>query len=190
MLYHGFRFYRSSIVHCIVIFPPRPHTCITSHRSPALDLTYWYQPHTSRKELPILFLHGIGVGLYPYVKFLGELNQGREDEDGKIGILALEILPISSRITAPLLRKEEMCQKIRTILRHHGFGMFVLVSHSCVCSFPTASWFTNSVARFGSVITAHLMKTPELANQISSLVLVDPVSILLHQPDVAYNFVR
>jgi hypothetical protein len=29
-----------------------------------------------------------------------------------------------------------------------------------------------------------------LAVEISSVILVDPVSILLHQSDVAYNFVR
>jgi hypothetical protein len=130
MLFHNFQFHRSSIVHCIGVLPPRPHTFIASRRSPAKNLTYWYHPHTSHQELPILFLHGIGVGLYPYMKFLKELNQGRRDEEGKIGILAVEILPISSRITSPLLRKEEMCQQIRVILRHHGFEKFILVSHS------------------------------------------------------------
>lgn len=135
LLFHNFQFYRSSIVHSIGIFPPRPHTFIASGHSPAPDLTYWYHPHTSHRELPILFLHGIGVGLYPYMKFLEELNQGRREEDGKIGILAVEILPISSRITAPLLRKEEMCQQLQVILHYHGFEKFILASHSWVCPF-------------------------------------------------------
>jgi hypothetical protein len=135
MLFHNFQFHRSSIVHCFGVFPPRPHAFIASRRSPAKNLTYWYHPHTSHKELPILFLHGIGVGLYPYMKFLEELNRGRRDEDGKIGILAVEILPISSRITSPLLRKEEMCQQLQVILRHHGFEKFILISHSWVHPF-------------------------------------------------------
>ena len=129
MMFHRFQFYRSSIVHCIGIFPPRPHAFIASHRSPVKDLTYWYHPHTSQKELPILFLHGIGVGLYPYMKFLKELNKGRRVEDGEIGILAVEILPVSSRITAPSLRKEEMCQQLQIILYHHKFEKFVVVSY-------------------------------------------------------------
>ena len=190
MLFHNFQFYRSSLVHCISVFPPRPQAFIASRRSPATTLTYWYHTHTSHEELPILFLHGIGVGLYPYTKFLEELNRGRRDEDGKIGILAVEILPISSRITSPLLRKEEMCQQLQVILRHHAFGKFILVSHSWVCLLTNASRFTKVILRFGSVITTHLLKTPDLASQISSVVLVDPISILLHQPDVAYNFVR
>jgi hypothetical protein len=135
MLLHNFQFHRSSIVHGIGVFPPRPHAFITSRRSPVKNLTYWHHPHTSHKELPILFLHGIGVGLYPYMKFLKELNQERRDEEGKIGILAVEILPISSRITSPLLRKEEMCQQLQVILHHHGFEKFIVVSHSWVCPF-------------------------------------------------------
>jgi hypothetical protein len=55
------------------------------------------------------------ITLVSLLEFLQELNQGRRDKDGKIGILAVEI---------------------------------------------------------------------------SSVILVDPVSILLHQSDVAYNFVR
>jgi hypothetical protein len=117
-------------MHSVRIFPPRPQTFIASHRSPAQDITYWYRPHTSRKESPIVFFHGIGVGLYPYVRFLNELNQGRGVEDGNIGILAIEILPISSRITPAILGKKEMCQQIRAILCHHGVEKFVLVSHS------------------------------------------------------------
>lgn len=34
-----------------------------------------------------------------------------------------------------------------------------------------------------------MLKNPELSSRISSVVLVDPISILLNQPDVAYNFV-
>ena len=43
--------------------------------------------------------------------------------------------------------------------------------------------------RYGSVIVTHLLRDPEVSSSIASLVLVDPVSILLHLPDVAYNFV-
>jgi hypothetical protein len=48
---------------------------------------------------------------------------------------------------------------------------------------------THMTYRYGSVFSTHLLKTPELTHRISSVILVDPVSILLHQPDVAYNFV-
>ena len=44
--------------------------------------------------------------------------------------------------------------------------------------------------RYGSVISTHVLKTPDLADRVASVILIDPISILLHQPDVAYNFVR
>lgn len=135
---------------------------------------------------------GIGVGLYPYIELFKELNQGRREKDGELGIIAIEILPISSRITTPLPRKQEMCHQIGLVLQRHHFDRFVLVSHSWV--FPPnthqETCYANIIRRYGSVIATHLLKTPELASKVSSLVLVDPVSILLHQPDVAYNFVR
>ena len=66
------------------------------------------------------------------MEFLKELNQDRSREDGDIGIIAIELLPISSRITSIALRKEAMCDQLRIILDRHGFKKFVLASHSLV----------------------------------------------------------
>jgi hypothetical protein len=82
-------------------------------------------------------------------------------------------MPVSSRITHPALSKSEICAEIETILAHHGWDNVVLVSHS-----------------YGTVVSTHLLKTPSTTQLIDSVVLVDPVSILLHLPDVAYNFTR
>lgn len=187
--FHGFDFYRASIAHSISVIPPRPQAFIAACRSPGHDLSYWYHPHTSQKELPIVFFHGIGVGLYPYMQLLKEVNQGRRDEDGKIGILAVEVLAISSRIATPVLRKEDICQQLRFILDHHGFEKFVLVSHSLVIPSIRLTRATHITYRYGSVISTYLLRTPDLARRISSVILVDPISILLHEPDVVYNFV-
>ena len=46
----------------------------------------------------------------------------------------------------------------------------------------------TSIFRYGSVITAHLLQSPKISERIASVIMVDPVSILLHLPDVAYNF--
>ncbi|RMZ76718.1 hypothetical protein DV737_g4730, partial [Chaetothyriales sp. CBS 132003] len=153
------------------MLPPRPHAFLGSYPSTSENLSYWCQPHTSPNELPILFLHGIGVGLFPYMQLLKEINQDRDGSDGRIGIIAVELLSISSRLTSPMFRKDELCDQLRRIVQRHRFDRFVVVSHS-----------------YGSVVTTHLLKTPDLADRITSVVLVDPISILLNQPDVAYNF--
>jgi hypothetical protein len=175
MLYNGFHFYRSSVSRFFTVFPFRPLTILTAYRSPARHLTYWHRRHTSKKRLPVLFIHGIGVGLYPYTGFLRDLNRELETgatDDGEVGIIALEIMPISSRITHPALAKEVMIHEIMEIMSYHGWSRFVLVSHS-----------------YGSVIASHLLKSDRSAPLIGPMVFIDPVAFLLHLPDVAYNFI-
>ncbi|KAI9776636.1 MAG: hypothetical protein M1839_009442 [Geoglossum umbratile] len=173
LLWHSFQYYGTPILRPPSVFPFRPLHLLSPYRSPSAGLTYWHRPHKSKTRLPILFIHGIGIGLYPYVNFLAELN-AKEDSagaDGELGVIAVEIMPVSSRITTQALGKTEMCREILDILKAHGWNKFVLVSHS-----------------YGSVISTHLLHTPEIAERIGPILLIDPVSIMLHLPDVAYNF--
>lgn len=66
------------------------------------------------------------------MNFLAELNVRDETDglDGELGIIAVEIMPVSFRITGEALRKDKMCQEIHCILKAHGWEKFVLVSHS------------------------------------------------------------
>ena len=121
----------------------------------------------------MLFIHGIGIGLYPYVNFLSQINRldAKPGGDGDIGIIAIEIMPVSFRITGAALKKHQMCNEILKILRHHGWHECILASHS-----------------YGSVISSHLLQSSETSDLFGPVLLIDPVSILLHLPDVAYNF--
>lgn len=179
LLWYGFHFHRMAVSRFFTLFPLRPQTLLSSYKSPAKHLTYWHRPHTSTTKLPVVFIHGIGIGLYPYTNFLKELNSkagvevGQSDE--QVGIICIEVMPVAFRITHAALGREEMCYEIEQIVSEH-FGpdqKFVLVSHS-----------------YGTVITTHLMKNPATSDRIGAIVLIDPVSILLHLPDVAYNFTR
>ncbi|EJP61372.1 uncharacterized protein BBA_09668 [Beauveria bassiana ARSEF 2860] len=172
--YHSFDFYRSSVLRSLAIFPARPHNVFSSYRSPAESLTYWHRPHTSKTRLPVLFIHGIGIGLYPYIDFLADINASgaKRSLDGQLGIIAIEIMSVSSRITAEAMSKEQICNEICHILEAHGWDKCVLVSHS-----------------YGSVVAAHLLRSPKIVQKIGPVLFVDPVSFLLHLPDVAYNFI-
>lgn len=171
----GFHFHRLPLSSFTTLFPFRLVTLTTPYRSPAKHLTYWYRPHTSATRLPILFVHGIGIGLYPYTNFLSELNARVDNEagkdDGQVGILAVEIMPISFRITHASLGKDDMCAELHQIVAAHGYDRFVLTSHS-----------------YGSVISTHILSNASLRPMVASALLIDPVSFLLHLPDVAYNF--
>jgi pimeloyl-ACP methyl ester carboxylesterase len=170
MLYNGFHFHRTSLVRFFTLFPFRPLTLFSTYWSPVKYLTYWHRPHTSKTRLPVLFIHGIGIGLYPYTSFLRDLKAvGRDDAD--VGIIALEIMSVSSRITHAALERDVMVREVQAIIKHHGWSRFILVSHS-----------------YGSIVATHLLKSSLTAPLINHIVLVDPVSFLLHLPDVAYNF--
>ena len=173
MLLHSFHFHRLPISRFPTVFPFRPLSIFSTHQTPARTITYWHRPHTSKTRLPVLFIHGIGIGLYPYVNFLAELNHVNEEDDleGEVGIIAVEIMPISFRITNAALKKDEMCDEILKILKKHGWEKVVLVSHS-----------------YGSVVSTHLLQNPAASNLIGPMLFIDPVTFLLHLPDVAFNF--
>ncbi|KAH7051132.1 hypothetical protein B0J12DRAFT_78504 [Macrophomina phaseolina] len=168
-LWHfDFDYYGIPLRQYFSVFPLRPHDLTASKRSPSSTFTYWHRPHRSSTKLPILFIHGIGIGLYPYVDFLSDVNASDNDE---VGIIAIEIMPISFRIAPKILGKDAVCVEINQILKRHGWDKFVLASHS-----------------YGSVISTHLLHHPDTAAKIASALFVDPVTFLLHLPDVAYNF--
>jgi pimeloyl-ACP methyl ester carboxylesterase len=80
-------------------------------------------------------------------------------------------MPISFRITHSALDKDEICIELRCILAEHDYDRFVLVSHS-----------------YGSIISSFIITDQILRPKVASALLVDPVTFLLHTPDVAYNF--
>ncbi|KAK3719930.1 hypothetical protein LTR37_004053 [Vermiconidia calcicola] len=173
MRFHGYQYFKTTAM-SLQVWPPRPATWIEPERSPASTLSHWIRPHTSKTRLPILYIHGIGIGLIPHVDFLHELDaalNADDPSDGEIGILIIELLQISSRITKPVLTRPEFLRELTEVLDFHKYDRFVLASHS-----------------YGSVLSTHILNDRTLASRVSATLLIDPVSVLLHMPDVAYNF--
>jgi pimeloyl-ACP methyl ester carboxylesterase len=118
----------------------------------------------------VLFIHGIGVGLYPYANFLRDINEACGD-DGGVGVIAVEIMTVSSRITYQAFDLDLIVNEIRAILKHHSWSKYILIGHS-----------------FGTGICTHLLKSQPTTPLVGPVVLIDPICFLLHLPDVAYNF--
>ncbi|KLU81054.1 hypothetical protein MAPG_00149 [Magnaporthiopsis poae ATCC 64411] len=198
LTFMGFKYHAPHTASALDVLPPRPQlwlpkALVPRGPSPSASMAYWHRPHTSRTRKPVLFIHGIGIGLLPYMKFMSEVAARDADagDDGQVGIIALEILPISMRFSGAPLNKEAFLKSVSDILGHHGWATrnvadtgsvdndgddddgFVLVSHS-----------------YGSVLTTHILRDAALSAQVSAAVLVDPVSLLLHMPEVAFNFTR
>ncbi|KAH8102381.1 Alpha/Beta hydrolase protein [Cristinia sonorae] len=161
----GFRHYSQD--HWFSHFPPRIYPR-PSRPSPHPDVSYWYRPHRSSTKKPILFLHGIGIGLWTYCPFLSELIASDPD----VGILAIENFAISMRMSPTPLNRAEMLAALTEILDSHGLSQIVVAGHS-----------------YGTVLAAHILKDPVLSARVKAWQLVDPIPFLLHLPAVAYNFV-
>ncbi|CEI39646.1 hypothetical protein FVEN_g1932 [Fusarium venenatum] len=170
--WHGFEFYRRPRSSALCVFPPRPQELFPGRQSPSSQLSYWHRPHTAHDKLPVVFFHGIGVGLSTYIPFLAKLCE-TGDGRGSVGVIAVEILPISFRLTPAIPDKREFLTQMTAILEHHHWDKFSLVSHS-----------------YGSVLTTHMLHDSSLKHRVPSVVLIDPVTIMLHLPNVAYNFTR
>jgi hypothetical protein len=54
------------------------------------------------------------MGLYLYINFLAEINTGfnLNLSDSQVGIIAIEIMSVSSRITYEAILKNEICNEI------------------------------------------------------------------------------
>ncbi|KIP01939.1 hypothetical protein PHLGIDRAFT_79868 [Phlebiopsis gigantea 11061_1 CR5-6] len=162
---NGFKHYTLHRWFCY--FPPRFLNLFWA-RSPHPHISYWYRPHRSTTKKPIVFFHGIGIGLWPYLPFFTDIIA----RDPDVGILAIENLPISMRISPPPLARPAMLDGLALLLSHHGLDRFVVCGHS-----------------YGTVVAAHVMRCPALAARATGWLLVDPIPFLLHLPAVAHNFV-
>jgi pimeloyl-ACP methyl ester carboxylesterase len=164
--------YREKFPQFLLSLPFRASNLLSRHVSVSRNIPYWYRPHTSKTKLPILFIHGIGIGLLPYLNFLSDIYSQLDDEDGQVGIIILELLPISSRITTPLPLSESLRSQILAILDFHGWNKLVLAVNS-----------------YGSMVATQLLHDARIEPRIGPILFMDPVVFLLHLPDVAHNFV-
>ncbi|KAF7294587.1 hypothetical protein MIND_00995200 [Mycena indigotica] len=164
-------------------FPPRLFTSLFSRRAANEHFPYWYRP--PRGDAPskptLLFLHGIGIGLHPYVPLFRELLRS----DPTQSILLMEFLPVSMRMTPPMPSCRITLESINAVLEDLSVDQVTLAAHS-----------------YGTFISAYIIRAsspstiPEdeldpaliLNEKVVKIVLVDPIPFLLHLPSVAYNF--
>ncbi|ETN39813.1 uncharacterized protein HMPREF1541_06039 [Cyphellophora europaea CBS 101466] len=173
MWWRGFSLYARS-AESVRSFPLRPLS-VLGKKSPSGAFSYWYREHTKKARenghLPMLFVHGIGVGLHFYLPFLKDLMLSPRQQG--VGMIALEVLPVCNRITAPLPPSEQIAEEVLSILQYHNWENCVLVTHS-----------------YGSALAAHMFRHAEAKARIGPMILVDPVAFSFHPPDVAWNFLR
>ncbi|KAF2007615.1 hypothetical protein P154DRAFT_593145 [Amniculicola lignicola CBS 123094] len=164
LLISGFRFYRQPRRAFFSSFPLRPLTLLAPKQSASPNFSYFHRPHKSPNHRPLVFIHGVGVGLFPYLLFLSKIPKD-------VGILAIEVLPTSSRITRGLpLPLDIMCE-FGDIVTQQNLPNFVMIGNS-----------------FGTFFTRQFLDSQYLSSRMHSIIMLDPVTVLLGMPDTAANF--
>lgn len=130
------------------------------------NVNYWHKDSKSI-EVPMLFFHGISTGWIFYYPLIATLSGSRP-----VILIDLDTIKINS-LVFDMPDEGDFVDAVRDICTVH-FGCNTAVSvvgHS-----------------FGTILSAWLLRAhPSL---VSHLTLLDPVSLLLGLPDVAFNFLH
>ena len=130
-------------------------------------ITYWFRrPEEEAAEgEPLVFIHGIGIGVIPYHWFLSACWSSR-------ATFVVELPHISMQLSGhnDQLSVEQTVDAIDHMLRAHQIQSACFMGHS-----------------FGSICVTWIIK--HRPHCVLSVVLLDPVCFLLFLPDVCQNFV-
>ncbi len=132
-------------------------------------LVYWYRPARDGSKLnPLLFFHGIAPGslsVYLPILFSGLATENRD-------VFLFENKTISCSIGFHALREEDTIQGVEEVLQTHQVDQDL-----CLCGHS-----------FGTCQLTWLLHASSVRPRIRQLVLLDPVTIVLSEPDVVVNF--
>jgi pimeloyl-ACP methyl ester carboxylesterase len=128
-------------------------------------MKYWYRHGLNpTSQAPIVICHGITNGWMFFANFLEALGRQRT-----IILVEVDSIKVQSMVFE-MPSPQQFTDIVENILRRHNYDKCSLIGHS-----------------FGSITSGWIVKVkPEL---VSHLTLLDPVSLLLCLPDVAFNFI-
>ncbi|KAI8609171.1 hypothetical protein BC830DRAFT_1152080 [Chytriomyces sp. MP71] len=132
-------------------------------------VSYWFKGASSH-ETPIVFIHGIGVGLLPYLPFAKRLLKSHPTQP----ILFIELAHISMRLDATVPTHSETLHSLYRIPLAHGLRTF---------EDQPATWIGHSL---GSVVCSWVIL--DHPSWVRGAVFVDPVVFGLWESDVCFNF--
>ncbi|KAL3766634.1 hypothetical protein ACHAWO_013981 [Cyclotella atomus] len=174
IVYAAVALMRMAAITMLLLIGFRQYTC-------ERGLRYWYRrgakssTEEQNKQSPFLFFHGIAPGGYaPYLPmiFFGLLRDTSKERD----IFFFENEPVSYSMCFDAVSEEDTVHGVLEALEKH------------VGASPSERNLTLCGHSLGSCQLSMMVKSPQLRKRIQNLILIDPVSILLSEPDVMINF--
>lgn len=119
-----------------------------------------------RGQLPIVFLHGVGFGVLPYLHFLRNIVLRFPAHP----VLLVEVPHVALRLCPEAVAVDEVARGVRAALAARGYEEAVVVGHS-----------------YGTFVASRFVQLyPEC---VHALALLDPVCMLICYPQLLHNFI-
>lgn len=125
-----------------------------------------YEPLRPREKslAPILFFHGIGLGITPYFRFIYSLMMLGHP------VVLVEHRHVSMRLCFSCPTVDDCVEAVAAMLDTQGYKKCIVVSHS-----------------YGTFVSSRFLRLhPE---RIQAMCLIDPVCCSMHNPKLLKNFV-
>ncbi|KAG0196380.1 hypothetical protein BGX28_010222 [Mortierella sp. GBA30] len=136
---------------------------------PSTDLSYWYRsPINPDNKVPLVFIHGIGVGLVQYIHWVVALTTISRP------IIMIEVPYVSNNLfKRDCMTPDETYLAIERILKIHDYSKATFMGHS-----------------LGTMLCAAVCRASPASSPksiIAGLILADPICFLTHH-SIARNF--
>ncbi|KAI9296802.1 alpha/beta-hydrolase [Neoconidiobolus thromboides FSU 785] len=121
--------------------------------------------YTKSKEKPIVFIHGVGIGLIMYLRFIIKIRLSYPDRR----VILVEVPYVSLTMTNQIGTRDNTIHYFDILFHRYNILDCQLIGHS-----------------YGTIIASWLIQDrPHYVNQVQ---LIDPVCFLMWESDLIYNF--
>jgi hypothetical protein len=130
-------------------------------------IRFWHRRRQRRRDSigkrPIVFFHGLGIGLFPYLNIIRKLCDASRD------IFLVEKGSVAMRLDHRHLLPHEMADGVDEMLKEYSVHDAVFIGHSLGTSIAT--WIVKYYPHY-----------------VYKLILMDPICFALWNHHIAYNF--
>lgn len=141
------------------------------HRKHARGLVYYMLRGNAINQPPLVFVHGIGVGLLPYESVVSDLVIRTRDPTSHLfgrSIMLIELHATSQRIAPSELLRDDFVDSVKGIFAGEDITNAVFLGHS-----------------YGSFAVGWVcQRVPQI---VAGVGLLDPVCVCLHHPKAMYS---
>ncbi|KAI8921933.1 hypothetical protein DFJ77DRAFT_482199 [Powellomyces hirtus] len=140
------------------------------HRASGQDalkgITYWLRHPKTSTALPLVFIHGLGGGLWCYIKFIGKLWYAQRHRP----IYIIELPHVSYRLEKDAPEAGAFVGAVNSMLDNHGHRKAFFVGHSLGTAYQ-------------SFMNKH-------TTRVAGNVFIDPICFKIYDISLLYNFVH